>query len=846
MNQEKFTEKAVSIINNAVDISVGMGHQYVGVEHVLKAMLDDNERIIADLLKQAGANVTVLYNDNEDYLAGLAKVSGDAARTMGTRSFQNLMVKAPQFAEKYGDNFVTVQRLLQTIVANNDSEAAKFLKKAGVTAKNLESAVKNMSGGKKATSVNAESNMNALKKYTVDLTAKAKDGKIDPVIGRDDEIRRVIQVLSRRTKNNPVLTGEAGVGKTAIVEGLAMRVINGDVPDSIKNNRILSLDMGALVAGAKYRGDFEERLKAVIKEVEDASDKIVMFIDEMHTIIGAGAIGGGAMDASNLLKPALARGDLRCIGATTTDEYRVYIEKDPALARRFQPIYIGEPSVEDTISILRGIKEKYEIHHGVRISDGALVAAAKLSKRYINGRFLPDKAIDLVDEAASCLKMAISSKPEKLDSLDRKHMQLKIEREALKKESDAASKERLAGIEKEISALEDKIATARRKWDDEKSMVVRAGKLRGDLDAAKIELDKAMRAGALEKAGELRYRVIPEIEKAIASLDKQNIKNIEVVTENHIAAVVSKWTGIPVEKMDNSEKNRLLHLEESLRKRVVGQDEALEAVANAIRRSKSGISDPNRPIGSFLLLGPTGVGKTELAKTLAEYMFDDERAVLRFDMSEFSEKHSGAKLIGAPPGYVGYDDGGMLTDPIRKRPYQVVLFDEFEKADPSIYNIFLQILDEGRLTDSKGKVVDFKNTVVIMTSNLGAELFLNGDGANVKEQVIARIKKVLRPEFFNRIDEVLVFNKLSRDNINAIASIQMERLKKRLAESDITLKYTPKVIDYLAKNGYDPEYGARPLKRLIQREIENGISLAVLKGKNSVSVDVADGAVVIS
>jgi ATP-dependent Clp protease ATP-binding subunit ClpB len=844
MNLEKYTEKSIAVIQNAFDIAIRHSHQFVSSEHVLRSLIDDD--VCAELLKNLKVNIGSLTKDVDGFLKKQPQVSGGGVKTSATRDFQSLTVKAVDIANKNGDSFVTVPRLLQTIILNGDSEAFKILKKHGVNKNNIAKEIEKLTGGAKANVQNAEDTINALKKYAIDFTELALNGKIDPVIGRDDEIRRTIQVLSRRTKNNPVLTGEAGVGKTAIVEGLAQRIVNGDVPDVLKGNKLLSLDMGALVAGAKFRGDFEERLKAVIKQVEESNDNIILFIDEMHTIIGAGSSGQGSMDASNLLKPALARGAIRCIGATTTDEYRIHIEKDPALARRFQPIFVSEPSVSDTISILRGIKEKYEVHHGVRISDNALVAAAYLSNRYINGRFLPDKAIDLMDEASSKLKMEIDSKPEKLDMLDRKYVQLKIEREALRKENDEDSKERLIKIDEEISEIEKIVEVEKSKWESEKQAINNSAKLREDLDNLKIELEKAMRDGAFEKAGELRYRIIPELEEKLANADKNEIKTNEVVTESDIASVVSKWTGIPVDKMDMGEKERLLNLESHLEKRVIGQSEAVKAIADSIRRSKSGISDPNRPIGSFLLLGPTGVGKTELAKTLAEFMFDDEKAILRFDMSEFSEKHSAAKLIGAPPGYVGYDDGGLLSDPIRKRPYQVVLFDELEKADPSIFNIFLQILDEGRLTDSKGKLVDFRNTIIIMTSNMGADLFANKEGINIKEEVINRIKKILRPEFYNRIDETLVFNELSKEDIKKIAKIQIDKLQTRLYEQGVSISYTDDVVDYLSINGYDPEYGARPLKRVIQRQIENKLASLILSGKQDILISIDNNEVKVS
>ncbi|MGG5819372.1 ATP-dependent chaperone ClpB [Falsiroseomonas sp. HW251] len=835
MDIEKFTDRARGFLQAAQTIAIREYHQRVTPEHLLKALLDDEQGAAAGLIRNANGDPNRAKQAVDAEIAKHAKVSGGGAgQPQFTPEIIRVLDAAQQHAQKAGDEFVAQDRLLQALLAV-DSNASRILREAGVTPKRLEEAVADLRKGRTVNSQNAEEQFDALKKYARDITEAARNGKLDPVIGRDEEIRRTIQVLARRTKNNPVLIGEPGVGKTAIVEGLALRIAKGDVPEALKDKRVMALDLGAMVAGAKYRGEFEERLKGVLKEVEQAAGDIILFIDEMHTLVGAGKA-DGAMDASNLIKPALARGELHCVGATTLDEYRKHVEKDAALARRFQPVFVGEPSVEDTISILRGIKEKYELHHGVRITDAALVAAATLSNRYITDRFLPDKAIDLVDEASSRLRMQVDSKPEELDAVDRDLMRLKIEREALKKETDAASRDRLGKLEKEVAELEERSREMTQRWEAEKGKVVESQKVKEELDRARTEVELAQRRGDLTKASELLYATIPQLEKKLASASDGDARLVnEAVTEEGIAAVVSRWTGIPVEKMLEGERAKLLRMEDELRKRVIGQEEALEAVSKAVRRARAGLQDPNRPIGSFLFLGPTGVGKTELVKTLAQFLFDDERAMTRIDMSEFMEKHAVSRLIGAPPGYVGYDEGGVLTEAVRRRPYQVVLFDEVEKAHEDVFNVLLQVLDDGRLTDGQGRTVDFRNCIIVLTSNLGsqaiAELPETSDIEAARPAVMRAVRDRFRPEFLNRLDEIVLFRRLARGDMAAIVDIQLGRLRKLLADKQITLDLDAGAREWLAEAGYDPTYGARPLKRVIQRSLQDRLANLLLEGR---------------
>jgi ATP-dependent Clp protease ATP-binding subunit ClpB len=838
MDFEKYTDRSRGFVQSAQSLALREGHQQFATEHLLKVLLDDPEGLAAGLIDRSGGNSRQALAAVEAVLAKRPKVSGGGAgQVYLDPALARAFDAAEKAAEKAGDNFVTVERLLLALSLDKTSEAGKILAKAGVTAQNLNAAIEALRKGRTADSASAENAYDALKRYARDLTQAARDGKLDPVIGRDEEIRRTIQVLSRRTKNNPVLIGEPGVGKTAIVEGLALRIVNGDVPESLEDKKLLALDMGALIAGAKYRGEFEERLKAVLQEVTGSSGAYILFIDEMHTIIGAGRA-DGAMDASNLLKPALARGELHCIGATTLDEYKKHVEKDAALARRFQPVYVDEPSVEDTISILRGLKERYEAHHKVKITDAALVAAATLSHRYITDRFLPDKAIDLIDEAAARLRMQIDSKPEELDNLDREIVRSKIEQETLKKETDPGSKERLQRLEKELAELQEKADALTAKWQAEKDKLSAAAEWQKQLDKAKNDLADAIRRGDYQRAGELQYSAIPGLERKLKEVDASAAGRIvteEAVTANHVAQVVSRWTGIPVDRMLEGEREKLLQMEQQIEKRVVGQDEAVKAVSTAVRRARAGLQDPNRPIGSFMFLGPTGVGKTELTKALAEFLFDDEHALIRIDMSEYMEKHSVARLIGAPPGYVGYEEGGALTEAVRRRPYQVVLFDEIEKAHPDVFNVLLQVLDDGRLTDGQGRTVDFRNTLLVMTSNLGAEFLVaqpeGSDTAEVRDEVMAEVRARFRPEFLNRVDEIILFHRLRREHMGRIVDIQMQRLQELLAERKITIVLEPKARDWLAEKGYDPAYGARPLKRVIQKSVQDPLAELLLSGR---------------
>ena len=843
MNIDVYSDRAKQAVQSAQSLALARSHQQLAPEHLLKVLLEEKDGLARQLIQSAGGRPDAAATETDALLAKSPKVEGGNGQLYLKPETARVFAKAEEDAKAHGDAFVTTERLLAA-VASEGGPAAEALKKAGVTAKSLDKAAESVRKGRTADSASAEEGYDALKRYARDLTQAARDQKLDPVIGRDEEIRRTIQVLSRRTKNNPVLIGEPGVGKTAIVEGLALRIVNGDVPEGLKDKKLLSLDMGALIAGAKYRGEFEERLKAVLNEVTAAEGSIILFIDEMHTLVGAGK-SDGAMDASNLLKPALARGELHCVGATTLDEYRKHVEKDAALARRFQPVFVNEPTVEDTVSILRGLKEKYEVHHGVRISDSAIVAAATLSNRYIADRFLPDKAIDLVDEAASRVRMQVDSKPEELDEIDRRLVQLKIEREALKKETDPASQRRLDDLEAEVDDLQQRSDEMTLRWKAEKQKVGTAAQAREALDRLRAELAQAQRQGDLQRASEIMYGDIPALEKQLgeadAAADKDKLTP-EVVDAEQIAAVVSRWTGVPVEKMLEGEREKLLHMEEQLKNRVVGQDEALEAVSDAVRRARAGLQDPNRPIGSFLFLGPTGVGKTELTKALAEFMFTDENAITRIDMSEYMEKHAVSRLIGAPPGYVGYDEGGSLTESVRRRPYQVVLFDEVEKAHPDVFNVLLQVLDDGRLTDGQGRTVDFKNTLIIMTSNLGSEyLAAQGEGDDVeavRPMVMDSVRRHFRPEFLNRIDEIILFRRLGREQMDSIVRIQLQRVEQRLAERRINLQLDPAALHWLGERGYDPVYGARPLKRVIQKELVDPVAKRLLAG------DLKDGEVI--
>jgi len=857
MNLEKFTDRAKGFLQSAQTVAIRLSHQRISPEHILKALLEDEQGMAAGLIQAAGGDPKKAASETDLALSKIPAVSGGGAQQTPGLDNDSVRVldQAEQIAQKAGDSYVTVERLLVALALSLNTAAGKALKAAGATPEALNAAINQLRGGRTADTAGAEDRYDALKKFARDLTQAAHDGKLDPVIGRDEEIRRTIQILARRTKNNPVLIGEPGVGKTAIAEGLALRIANGDVPDTLKDRRLMALDMGSLIAGAKYRGEFEERLKGVLDEVRGAEGDIILFIDEMHTLIGAGKT-EGAMDASNLLKPALARGELHCVGATTLDEYRKHVEKDPALQRRFQPVFVGEPTVEDTISILRGLKEKYELHHGVRITDGALVSAATLSNRYITDRFLPDKAIDLMDEAASRIRMEVESKPEEIETLDRRIIQLKIEREALKKESDAASVDRLANLEGELANLEQQSAELTTRWQAEKDKISAEAKLKEQLDAARLELEQAQRSGDLARAGELSYGTIPQLTKQLEDAEgaAKGAMLREEVTADDIAAVVSRWTGIPVDRMLEGQREKLLAMEAELGKRVIGQGDAVKAVSTAVRRARAGLQDPNRPLGSFLFLGPTGVGKTELTKALAEFLFDDPNAMVRIDMSEFMEKHAVARLIGAPPGYVGYEEGGVLTEAVRRRPYQVVLFDEVEKAHGDVFNVLLQVLDDGRLTDGQGRTVDFANTIIVLTSNLGSQFLANQpDGepvSAVEPQVMEIVRAHFRPEFLNRLDEIILFHRLGQSEMAPIVDLQVARVQKLLADRKVTLTLSEAARAWLGRVGYDPVYGARPLRRAVQRYLQDPLADLILRGEvkdgSTVTAEEGDGALALS
>ena len=857
MNLDKFTDRAKGFLQSAQTVAIRMNHQRIAPEHVLKALLEDEQGLASGLIKAAGGDAPRALSETDAALARLPAVSGSGAQQSPglDNDAVRILDQAEQVAQKSGDSFVTVERLLVALALSLNTAAGKAIKQAGATPEGINAAINDLRKGRTADSAGAEDRYDALKKFARDLTQAARDGKLDPVIGRDEEIRRTIQILARRTKNNPVLIGEPGVGKTAIAEGLAIRIANGDVPDTLKGRRLMSLDLGALIAGAKYRGEFEERLKGVLDEVRGADGDIVLFIDEMHQLIGAGK-SEGAMDASNLLKPALARGELHCVGATTLDEYRKHVEKDAALQRRFQPVFVGEPTVPDTISILRGLKEKYELHHGVRITDAAIVSAATLSHRYITDRFLPDKAIDLMDEAASRIRMEVESKPEEVETLDRRIIQLKIEREALKRETDAASRDRLATLEGDLANLEQQSAELTQRWQAEKDKIAGEARIKEQLDAARLELDQAQRAGDLARAGELSYGTIPQLQRQLddaAGATKGAMLREEVTAED-IAGVVARWTGIPIERMMEGERDKLLQMEDALGKRVIGQREAVRAVSTAVRRARAGLQDPNRPLGSFLFLGPTGVGKTELTKALAEFLFDDPSAMVRIDMSEFMEKHAVARLIGAPPGYVGYEEGGVLTEAVRRRPYQVILFDEVEKAHGDVFNILLQVLDDGRLTDGQGRTVDFTNTIIVLTSNLGSQYLTaledGQDTATVEPQVMEMVRAHFRPEFLNRLDEIVLFHRLGQAEMAPIVDIQVARVRKLLADRKVTLTLSDAARLWLGRVGYDPVYGARPLKRAVQRYLQDPLADLILRGDvkdgATVSVDEGDGGLVLT